>query len=325
VVARMKHRKWRPVAVVIAVAAGAFLLPAVRPALAWGPDAHWTIALIADRILQQKAPAVRAKVTALLAADKDNRLTKTDIASAAIWADVLREKSEEARLATSGWHFTRLNFESPDLTRDCFNHPPVPEGYPASRGPADNCSLDKIEQFDKELRSAATLPGERTTALKFLLNLVGDLHQPLYAIGRNDRGGRCVALQIGAAKAPARLLSYWDSTLAGEVIGGDAGKAAAAITAGIKTDRALSWAAGTPAEWARESYEVGKTVAYSFAKGAPAGKYTFPAAPKETDPCGAVDLYKVGADYETRGLETVREQLAKAGVRLAFLLGEALK
>ena len=78
----------------------AVLLP-VRPGLAWGPEAHRTIALIGDRILQQSDAAVRGKIEALLKTDKDSRLTKNDIASEATWADVLRDRSEEARIATS--------------------------------------------------------------------------------------------------------------------------------------------------------------------------------------------------------------------------------
>ena len=67
-------------------------------------------------MLQQNDAAVRGKVQAVLATDKDNRLTKNDIASEALWADVLRDKSEEARRATAAWHSARLRPDNPDLT-----------------------------------------------------------------------------------------------------------------------------------------------------------------------------------------------------------------
>src|SRR4029453_4163835 len=81
---------------VIAVIGGAcaVLFSPVRQSHAWGPGAHRTIALIADKFLQQNAAAVRGKVQAVLATDKDNRLTKNDIASEGTWADVLRDKSQ---------------------------------------------------------------------------------------------------------------------------------------------------------------------------------------------------------------------------------------
>ena len=92
-------RRWFG-AVPIVAAAGIALLP-LRSGLAWGLEGHRIVALVADRLLQQNDAEVRAKVQAVLAADKDNRLTKNDIASEATWADVLRDKSPEARLGTS--------------------------------------------------------------------------------------------------------------------------------------------------------------------------------------------------------------------------------
>src|SRR5579862_8333621 len=75
---RMRRaRLSRPVAA-IAAAFVALLLP-VRASLAWGPEAHRTIALIADQALRKSDPAVHAKVLALLATDKGDALTKNDI------------------------------------------------------------------------------------------------------------------------------------------------------------------------------------------------------------------------------------------------------
>ena len=125
-------------------AAFAVLLVSMRVSLAWGPEGHRVIALLADRMLQQSDSGARAKVLALLASDKDNRLTKSDIASEATWADVLRDRSQEARAATAAWHSTRLGPNDPNLARACFGRKTLPIGYPASRGPWDNCSVDKI-------------------------------------------------------------------------------------------------------------------------------------------------------------------------------------
>src|SRR5437588_5575441 len=125
---RGKANRWRgrmrrligPVGV--AVAAMAALIVPMRASLAWGPEGHRVIALIADRLLQQSDPGVRTKVLAILATDKGGRMTKNDIASEATWADVLREKSEEARTATGFWHSTRLKPDNPDFARACFGH-----------------------------------------------------------------------------------------------------------------------------------------------------------------------------------------------------------
>ena len=111
-------------------------------------------------------------------------------------------------------------------------------------------------------------------------------------------------------------------------MGKDPVKAAGQIVAGLTPAEIAKWSGGSPADWARASYNVAKEVTYSFAKEAPkdqAGKYTFPARKGEKDPCGPVPLYQVDTGYRDHGLAAVKEQLAKAGVRLAFLLRENLK
>lgn len=53
----------------------------------------------------------------ILATDKSNPWTKTDIASESAWADALREKSPEGRAATSKWHYVKLDVDKPDLKK----------------------------------------------------------------------------------------------------------------------------------------------------------------------------------------------------------------
>ena len=301
----------------------AALLIASHPSHAWSPDAHRAIALIADKVLQQSDAAARGKVQALLATDKESRLTKTDIASEATWADVLRDKSQEARDATSGWHAVRLRADSPDLAAACFGRTPLPAGYPASRGPRDNCVIDKIVQFQKELQNPDTAPGERLAALQFLLNLVGDVNDPLLAIDKGDQGGRCTAVQIGN-KPPVRLASYWGTTLVGDVVGRDPAAGAARLLSSVSPTEMQSWAAGNPESWAMQSYEVAKSVVYAFPADSAAGKAP-PGDKSEANGCAEVALYKVGADYETEALAAVKQQLAKGGLRLAQVLRDSFK
>lgn len=308
----------------VATVAAALSILAPRAGLAWGPEGHRVIALVADNLLHQSDPAVRDKIVALLKTDKSDRLTKGDIADEATWADVLREKSEEARDATAPWHMTRLKPDKPDLASACYGHTPLPSGYPASHGPRENCSVDKILQFEAELKNPATSSFERVAAVRFLLNLVGDLHDPLHAIDYGDQSGVCVALQVGS-KPPIRLATYWQELLVGEVVGSDPARGAARLVSSVGTAERGSWPRGSPAAWAQETYEIAKTVTYSFAAQQPAGKQTFPPLKGRPEPCPTVNLYRVGPDYETKALATVKMQLAKAGVRLAAVLRDNLK
>ena len=294
----------------------------------WSAEGHMIVALVGDRLLQARDAAAHKKLAELLTTDKSNTWTKTDIASEATWADVLLEKSPEGRAATAKWHYVKLDPANPDLTKACFGKPALPFMAPASRGLQDDCVVDKIEQFAKELRDPDTLPGERLMAVQFVLNFVGEVNDPLLTIEQNDQGGRCVALMLPAAKTPVRLSAYWDDTLVVETAGKDPAKAAVQIVAGLTPADIQKWSGGSPADWAQESYNVAKEVTYSFAKDKPkepASKYSFPARKGEKDPCGPVPLYQVDAGYRERAVAAVKEQLAKGGVRLAFLLRENLQ
>lgn len=304
------------------VASGFLALLLPRAGLAWGPEGHRVIATIADQLLRRSDPALQAKIVALFKTDKDNHLTKTDIADEATWPDALREKSEEARDAMALWHATRLKPDKPDMASACFGNTPLPAGYPASHGPRENCSVDKVLQFEAELRSPQTSSFERVAAVRFLLNLVGDLHDPLDAIDYGDQGGFCVALQVGS-KPPVRLSTYWQEALVGEAAGHNATQGAARLLASIGTAELGDWPRGQPAAWAQETYEVARSITYSFAAGQPVGKETFPSA--KGGPCPTVNVYRVGPDYETKALAAVKTQLAKAGVRLAATLRDNFK
>ena len=95
-------------------------------------------------------------------------------------------------MATSKWHYVKLDPDNPDLNKACFGRPALKAMMPASHGPQDDCIVDKIEQFAKELREPGTSAPERLMALQFLLNFVGDIHDPLFAVERDDQSGRCV-------------------------------------------------------------------------------------------------------------------------------------
>ena len=306
-----------------------FLVPAAlscqpRPGWAWGGEAHEIIALLADRLLETGDPAVEKKVPEILAADKSNTWTKTDIAGEALWADALREKSPEGRAATTKWHYVKFDPDKPDLNKACFGRPALRAMMPASHGPQDDCIVDKIEQFAKELREPGTSEPERLMALQFLLNFVGDIHDPLFTVERGDQSGRCVAVLPPGSKTPVRLSIYWEDDLVAEAEGKNPAKAAEQIAARLTAVDIRKWSGGTPEEWARELYELAKSVVYGFPAGG-GDQFSFPARKGEADACGPVPLHRLDVGYRERAVAAVKEQLAKAGVRLAALLRDNLQ
>ncbi|MGA0601554.1 S1/P1 nuclease [Caulobacter sp. KR2-114] len=67
------------------------------------------------------APAAKARVDALLAADTDP-LTPPDFASRATWPDKYRQTHRE----TANWHFADIEIDQPDRGAACFGFPALP-------------------------------------------------------------------------------------------------------------------------------------------------------------------------------------------------------
>jgi len=267
-----------------------------QEARAWSDGGHMIIALIADRYLE---PAVREKVNALLAFDTD-KLTKRDIASAATWADKYRDsdfKTTKRRYnQTYWWHFVYTG-------QPCTGQSATPRGALASNGPAKDCIVTKINQFAEELAAPSTPPKERVIALKFLLNLVGDLHEPIRA---SDNLGALTMRTTAPGLKPGTLFRYWETDFVG-LLGKDPQQVAGAIIPKITTADVASYNKGAPENWARQSFETARDQVY--------GKLPPP------DPKG---VYALDAVYVQAAVDTTRVQLIKAGIRLATVLNKAL-
>jgi hypothetical protein len=293
------------VAGLVLAAVAAACVPA--PALAWGNEGHRVIALVA---YQHLTPTVRAKVDQILAADADT-LTAPDIASRATWADKFRDSdrhtSRQRYRLTREWHFVDVELDEPDLTAACFGHPAA--AVPASEGPAKACVVDRIAAFATELHDLPPASPERAIAFKFVLHLVGDLHQPLHAADHNDAGGNAVLVLSGRQAVGRPLHAYWDTAVV-KRMGKDPEQVAMALEQRFGS-RCDGWMQGSPADWAMESFTVARDVTYQL------GELTM----DEHDQ----PAYRLSSSYQRRASAAAAEQLEKAGCRLAMVLNQALR
>jgi len=238
----------------------ALLWPA-PPVLAWGDEGHAVVVRIAVHYL---TPAVLLRVQELLATDHSGLVPDTGLESEAVWADRYRDADRAgSRLhyqQTRQWHYVDIERGAPDLVAACFGSPPLPPGTDAFAGPADACIVDKIAQFERELRAPGTSSEERLRALQFLLHLLGDLHQPLHAIDDHDEGGNARHVSAPGLRA-ARLHHYWDVEFV-EQLGPDPDQLAARLIARITPLEQRRWQRGAPADWAREAFSVGQALGY---------------------------------------------------------------
>ena len=285
--------------IIVAVAASA-ALGVSGTALAWNDLGHQVVAIIAEHYL---TPAAHAQVQAMLQQDGD-ALTAHDIASEASWADKYRANDSTGR--TKGWHFADIDAARPNIPAACFGQPALPAGTLASQGPAKACIIDKINQFAGELADPAIGSAERLLALKFLLNLVADVHQPLnVSIEEGNYHGMSEKV---AAKTitPGDLYGYWDNAFVHQ-LGSGPQEIAQQLIGQISTEDQARWASAAPQLWALEAHQIGVIRAFGVLS--------------DSDEHGVPVLTD---HYVQTAVQTVGTQLSKAGVRLAYVINQAL-
>jgi hypothetical protein len=207
------------------------------------------------------------------------------MASIASWADQVRNQRRE----TSGWHFIDIPIDKPhlDMARDC----PTKE----------SCVVAKIEEFQKQLADPSLTPAQKKEPLMFLVHFIGDMHQPLHCSDNKDRGGNEVRLDFFGRNM--NLHSVWDGGLLGRLPAEDA--EFTEFSKDLTNSHARKWGKGTVRDWAEQSHSVAVKVVY--------GKL-----PKTTP-------VKIDAGYEKLADPVVRQQIERAGARLAATLNKAFQ
>ena len=281
----------------LSLAAALTALLLATPAQAYWEYGHQTIAQIA---MANVTPKTRARVLALL---RQQKLLETPeckaatVDDAAIWADCIKSiKGPDGKQKfgyANAWHYQDVNICSPfDLQSVCKD---------------GNCVSAQIERDVKLLKDPRTPTARRVEALVFLIHFVGDLHQPLHAGEKGDKGGNDVKADYGGY-GPARLNlhSIWDGYLAERAI-----STGPSLVRRYSPAERARVAAGSVTDWIRESWAVAKAVTYATALGG--------------DPCAPTPT-RVKLDNETiAGLvPAVRLEVERGGLRLAKLLDAAL-
>lgn len=254
----------------------ALLLPllAPLPAWAWGAEGHEIVAAIA---LDELTPRARGQVAQLLGAPGM-------MIHDANWADEIRD----LRPDTGAWHYVDIPLHAPgyDARRDC---------------PRAACAVGQIEQDRRILANPRAPSAMRAEALRFLIHLVADVHQPLHAEDNDDKGGNAVRVYLDGQRE--NLHRVWDSdTVRVFGYGRQADRAVAAV---ITPDAQRRWASGTPADWANEAHAIARDMIYP--------------------PLHGRRSLRLPGDYAWRMRAITQTQLARAAVRLAWILNSSLK
>ena len=258
---------------------------------AWGGQGHRLVGLIAaDRL----TPVARQSVEWLL-----DGHSLADVSS---WADSLTSDQQQTAL----WHYLNIPPDAAgyDRDRDCPRQPGAAVGSRGDRW--RDCVVDRIAYWEERLQDASLDRADRATALKFIVHFIGDLHQPFHALGVG-RGGNDVLVSVfgqancsedAAKPRPCDLHSVWDSRLiAHRNI--DDGAYRAELRELIVARRWGSQPAGTPAQWAEQSWRLAREALVSPAT-------------------------NIDEGYYRRHIGVIDERIALGGVRLAAVLNRAL-
>jgi hypothetical protein len=151
--------------------------------------------VVAELAQRQLGPAAEREVERLLAPEHTTRLA--DVAN---WPDQIRNDPAQQAVwkRTGRWHYINFSSGRCDYVapRDC---------------PKGECVVAALEREVQVLGDRAQPDAVRRQALKFVVHLVGDVHQPLHAGYRPDRGGNQYQVQFDGKGS--NLHKVWDSGL----------------------------------------------------------------------------------------------------------------
>jgi hypothetical protein len=259
------------------IAAAAFaLIPS--PVLAWGKTGHRTVAAIADTQLSGLA---RAHIRELLGVES--------LDEAATWPDEMRSDPALFWQKTAmPWHYVTLN------------------GILYDHAPPEGDALEALARFTATLKDPNASLADKQLALRFIVHLVGDLHQPLHVGKCCDRGGNDV--KVSWFGKPTNLHAVWDSQLVDEEQLSFT-ELAAKLERHISNRDLIGWWDINPRDWISESAQYREQI--------------YAGVPPAKKPAGKRDeqaLPDLSYSFVYRFTPLMERRLQQAGVRLAAYL-----
>jgi hypothetical protein len=195
--------------------------------ISWGFKGHRVIAIIAQKHLSSNTAYV---VSAYLKGE--------GMADVATWADENKNKT------TAPWHFLNLPAG--------LNH----EQFVKAVLQSDNNTYTAILKTEATLKDKTLSPEQKNEALKYLIHLVGDAHQPMHISRKEDKGGNTI--QVRFDNKGTNLHSLWDSRLIDHE---GLSEAEISRTYDVATLAQIKqWQSDSPMEWIWESYQISSEI-----------------------------------------------------------------
>ncbi len=238
--------------------------------MVWSKTGHRVVGEVAEKYLSRKAKRAI-----------DDLLNGESLAAVANFGDEI--KADRTYSKFSAWHYVNISSDKTYADIEPSKNGDLVQGI--------NTCLEIIKD-DKSSRE------DKVFYLKFLVHLIGDLHQPMH-IGRvEDKGGNDIQLQwFGNGTNLHRL---WDSNMIND--NGMSFTELASEFPEISKQKVKFIQSGTLLDWVAESHQLADKIYDSVEVGE-----------------------KLGYRYSYDWWDTVESQLQKGGIRLAAVLNEAFK
>jgi hypothetical protein len=261
------------------LASAAFALQSI-PAAAWGPTGHRVTAAIAERQLDHDTKAAIAGI-----------LGPESVAEASTWPDFMRSHDSEF------WQT-----ESPN-----FHYVTIPKGktYDEVGPPPQGDALTALAHFTKVLKDTNAALADRQMALRLVIHIIEDLHQPLHVGNGTDRGGNSV--RVAFMDEPTNLHSVWDEDIINAELLSHT-EWADWLNRRITAEKQAEWAVAKPADWLAESVAIRDTI--------------YPKMPDRAEYPDASRTPALSYGYVYKHKGTIDLRLQQGGVRLAAYLND---
>ena len=265
--------------VISAAVAATVCVPA--PAVAWGKTGHRVVAAIADTQLSGLA---RAHIREILNGGES-------LDEAANWPDEMRSDPAPFWQKTSTpWHYVTL------------------DGITYDHAPPQGDALEALTKFRATLQDPNASLADKQLALRFIVHLVGDLHQPLHVGKCCDKGGNDV--KVSWFGKPTNLHAAWDSAIVDDEQLSFSELAAKLVRHTSDAD-VVAWWDINPRDWVSESAQYREQI---YANIPP------PKKPDGKAKKGEQPLPDLSYSYVYKFTPLMEQRLSQAGVRLAAYL-----
>lgn len=176
----------------VRVISGLLLILSCEQALAWGQNGHRIVGEIANGHLTK---TTQKAIQPLLGGDL--------LAEVGTWADEMRSAPDAFwQKESTRWHY--INVANPaEFKAEHYHHPHTKDEVKDIYGGILHCVA--------KLKDTETSLADRQFYFRFLVHLIGDIHQPMHAGQAEDRGGNNIALTFFGE--PTNLHSLWDTQL----------------------------------------------------------------------------------------------------------------